>query len=201
LKTVYIEPPKASVVVPEVTLSVLLAPVPPNLDPDGAAIHRVDVPVDESTCPAVPVAFVESERSPRIYARVVLNKVPIVSAVEELFANVVFPVKVGPPAKTLAPVPVSSVRAAARFALDGVPRNVATPVPSPVIEPTAGVIVIVEAAVIRPLPFTVNVGAAVAEPNDPTLLFTVARVVEIEVAPEPLTSPERVIVWFPVRHV
>src|SRR5206468_3398783 len=34
--------------------------------------------------------------------------------------------------KTAAPVPVSSVRAASRFADDGVPRKVATPVPSPV---------------------------------------------------------------------
>ena len=40
---------------------------------------------------------------------------------------------VGLVANTFAPVPVSSVRAAARFALDGVPRNVAIPVPSAVI--------------------------------------------------------------------
>jgi hypothetical protein len=38
---------------------------------------------------------------------------------------------VGEVAKTLAPVPVSSVKAAARFALDGVARKVATPVPRP----------------------------------------------------------------------
>lgn len=38
---------------------------------------------------------------------------------------------VGVFANTFAPVPVSSVRAAARFALDGVARNVATPVPRP----------------------------------------------------------------------
>jgi hypothetical protein len=36
---------------------------------------------------------------------------------------------VGEVAKTVAPVPVSSVKAAAKLALDGVPRNVATPVP------------------------------------------------------------------------
>jgi hypothetical protein len=41
--------------------------------------------------------------------------------------------RVGLVASTTEPVPVSSVRAAARFALDGVPRNVATPVPSAVI--------------------------------------------------------------------
>ena len=39
-------------------------------------------------------------------------------------------VKVGDVAKTAAPVPVSSVSAAARFAEVGVPRNVATPVPT-----------------------------------------------------------------------
>jgi hypothetical protein len=38
---------------------------------------------------------------------------------------------VGLVAKTLAPLPVSSVKAAARFALDGVARKVATPVPKP----------------------------------------------------------------------
>jgi hypothetical protein len=39
--------------------------------------------------------------------------------------------KVGDVANTKAPVPVSSVTAEAKFAEDGVPRNVATPVPSP----------------------------------------------------------------------
>jgi hypothetical protein len=38
---------------------------------------------------------------------------------------------VGLVAKTFAPLPVSSVKAAARFALDGVARKVATPVPRP----------------------------------------------------------------------
>ena len=38
---------------------------------------------------------------------------------------------VGEVAKTIAPVPVSSVTAAIAFALDGVARNVATPVPRP----------------------------------------------------------------------
>ena len=39
--------------------------------------------------------------------------------------------RVGDVAKTIDPVPVSSVTAAIAFALDGVARNVATPVPSP----------------------------------------------------------------------
>jgi hypothetical protein len=41
------------------------------------------------------------------------------------------PVKVGDVENTALPVPVSSVRALARLADDGVARNVATPVPSP----------------------------------------------------------------------
>jgi len=53
-------------------------------------------------------------------------------------------------ANTSAPLPVSSVTAPARLALDGVAKNVATPVPSPVIEPTAGVIAILLALVTRP---------------------------------------------------
>jgi hypothetical protein len=39
--------------------------------------------------------------------------------------------KVGEVAKTSTPEPVSSVTAVARFALEGVARNVATPVPKP----------------------------------------------------------------------
>lgn len=42
------------------------------------------------------------------------------------------PVRVGLAANTRAPVPVSSVIAAAKFALDGVAKKVATLVPSPV---------------------------------------------------------------------
>jgi hypothetical protein len=41
--------------------------------------------------------------------------------------------KVGEVAKTAEPLPVSSVKAAARFADDGVPRKVATPLPKDVI--------------------------------------------------------------------
>ena len=55
-------------------------------------------------------------------------------------------------------------------------RAVHTPVPRPVIEPTAGVIVVLPAAVMSHFPFTVKVPAAVAEPNEPTLAFTVASV-------------------------
>jgi len=84
---------------------------------------------------------------------------------------------VGELANTKAPVPVSSVTALARLAELGVARKVPTPVPSPVIEPTAGVTVVLHAAVMSPFPFTVKVPAAVALPKEPTLLLTVARVV------------------------
>lgn len=46
---------------------------------------------------------------------------------------------VGELAKTSAPEPVSSVTAAFKFRLDGVARNVATPVPRPVTPPTGSV--------------------------------------------------------------
>jgi hypothetical protein len=49
------------------------------------------------------------------------------------------PVNVGDALKTTDPVPVSSVTAVARFELEGVARNAPTPVPRPVIEPTATV--------------------------------------------------------------
>ena len=57
------------------------------------------------------------------------------------------------------------------------PNAVATPVPSPVMLPIAGAHVEADAAVIRPLAFTVNAGHDVDDPNEPTLPFTVARVV------------------------
>ena len=50
--------------------------------------------------------------------------------------------KVGLVANTNEPLPVSSVTAEAKLALEGVASHVATPVPKPVIEPTAGVIVV-----------------------------------------------------------
>lgn len=58
---------------------------------------------------------------------------------------------VGDVANTRAPVPVSSVTAAIKLALDGVARKVATPVPKPVI-PVTGIAV----AVIDPLPDVVR---------------------------------------------
>ena len=47
----------------------------------------------------------------------------------------------------------------------------------PVSVPAGAMTALVPAAVTRPLPLTVKLGMAVLDPNDPTLLFTVARVV------------------------
>jgi hypothetical protein len=50
-----------------------------------------------------------------------------------------------------------------------------------------------DAAVINPFAFTVMLAFV----NEPTLELTVANVVEIAVAPDPVISPESVIVWLP----
>lgn len=56
------------------------------------------------------------------------------------------------------------------------------------------------AAVIKPLPLTVNCAHwPELLPNVPTLELTVAKVVVMAVAPEPVTSPDKVIVWLPVK--
>jgi hypothetical protein len=70
-------------------------------------------------------------------------------------------VNVGDVAKTLTPEPVSSVSAAARFALEGVPRNVRTPAP----------VVVVDGAIPAPPPTTRAFAANAAE---------VAQVVPLE---------------------
>ena len=72
--------------------------------------------------------------------------------------------KVGEVANTNAPEPVSSVTAAAKLALDGVAKKVDTPIPKPVIEPTAGVIVVFVTPVTWPCALVVNTGVCVAEP-------------------------------------
>lgn len=101
---------------------------------------------------------------------------------------------VGVVPKTKRPVPVLSVCAERRFADDGVASHVATPVPRPVMEPTAGVTVVFPEAVISPLPLTVKVPTWVAEPKEPTFAFTVARVVAKLFALD-VTSPDIAAVW------
>ena len=77
---------------------------------------RLVPPLATGKVPVTPVV----KGSPVALVRVALVGVPRIGVT-----------KVGEVAKTAEPVPVSSVKAAARFALDGVARKVATPVPRP----------------------------------------------------------------------
>jgi hypothetical protein len=69
----------------------------------------------------------------------------------------------------------------------------------PVKVPAGAITALPEAAVINPFPFTVKVGIDVDEPNEPTLAFTVAKVVAFVLFPVPskelpalVTSPVKV---------
>ena len=70
------------------------------------------------------------------------TRVPV-ATLDELRPLLTAVLIVGLLANTLAPVPVSSVRADARLALEGVARNVATPVPNPERSPAFVVVVVV----------------------------------------------------------
>lgn len=63
----------------------------------------------------------------------------------------------------------------------------------PVTVPAGAITAFPAASVINPLALTVKFGIDVDDPNDPTFVLTVARVALIAVAPEPLTSPLKVI--------
>lgn len=64
----------------------------------------------------------------------------------------------------------------------------------PVKVPAGATTVVVDIAVTKPFPFTVTDGTADALPYVPTFVLTVARVTGIVVVPEPVASPESVIV-------
>jgi hypothetical protein len=83
---------------------------------------------------------------------------------------------VGEVPNTKAPDPVSSVTAVAKFALVEDANHAPMPEAKPVIDPTDGVTVCEEIAVIKPFAFAVTVSEVVADPKDPTFEFTVARV-------------------------
>jgi hypothetical protein len=68
----------------------------------------------------------------------------------------------------------------------------------PVRVPAGAITTAVEAAVIRPFPFTVKIGIAVEEPKDPTFEFTVARVRVALPGPEAVPSPVRDVIAAPV---
>ena len=74
-------------------------------------------------------------------------------------------------------------------------RAVPIPVPSPVIDPIAGVMVTFDTAVVSPFAFTVTCGDSVADPKVPTLLLTVASVSAVAPVASPVwvafvTNPE-----------
>ena len=68
----------------------------------------------------------------------------------------------------------------------------------PVNVPAGAITTLVEAAVIKPLPFTVNDGIAVELPNAPVLLFTVASVAATEPGPVAVTSPVNAVIADPL---
>jgi hypothetical protein len=111
---------------------------------------------------------------------------------------------VGDVANTREPEPVSSVTAAARFALEGVAKNVATPVPRPDTPVEIGrPVAFVSVAALGVPRFGVVSTALVLKTTlpVPVVPLTVvpaifATVVVIAVVPLPVTSPLRVIVWF-----
>ena len=78
--------------------------------------------------PVPPLAIGSVPVTPELKGRPVADDKTKVEGVPKLGVT-----KVGEVAKTAEPLPVSSVKAAARFADDGVPRKVATPLPKDVI--------------------------------------------------------------------
>jgi hypothetical protein len=110
---------------------------------EAAAKVNVQLPVSVAvkTCPAVQVIVLDVPVFPN--ALTVSEKIPLkylfaskfitALALESCNPVVIFGVvKAGLVAKTNAPVPVSSVTAVARFALEGVPNQSATPAPKEV---------------------------------------------------------------------
>lgn len=135
--------------------------------------------------------------------------------------------KVGVLANTFAPVPVSSVRAAARLALDGVAKNVATPVPSPLTpEPTGRPVQLVNvpdvgipnigvtrvgllANTFAPVPVSsVNAAAKLAEVKDPNevalpteVTAPVKLALVVTVLALPVTLPVKLAVIMPAEKL
>ena len=75
---------------------------------------------------------------------------------------------------------------------------------APVSVPAGATTATLLAAVIRPFPFTVNVGIAVEPPKDPTFPFTVASVVErlpATVVTSPVSAGKRAAARVPVTLV
>lgn len=67
----------------------------------------------------------------------------------------------------------------------------------PVSVPAGAITTFDEAAVIKPLALTVNVGIDVDEPNVPTLELTVAKVIATEPGPVAVASPVKAVIAAP----
>jgi hypothetical protein len=107
-----------------------------------AAVPSVPPVPTFSVEPSVPVSVSVFEEV-NVFPSAIVTVEPVAGAVRVTLLMVVADatpsvgvVKVGEVAKTKAPLPVSSVTADARLADDGVARNVATPVPRPLMFPT-----------------------------------------------------------------
>lgn len=126
--------------------------------------------------------------------------------VVEALAKVVLPVKVGEAEKTKEPVPVSSVTAEIRFALEGVASQEAIPLPRPLIPVETGrpVALVRVAADGVPKFGVVKVGlfANTSAPLPVSSLIIPASPVEVVVAvkaevPLPMSSPVKVVAPVP----
>jgi hypothetical protein len=119
----------------------VVAPTVPLMLIEAVPVRLVTVPLDG--VPKAPLNNTGAPAEPVLTARAVAMPVPkpdtpVLIGKPVALVNVALVgvprigvTSVGLVAKTLAPLPVSSVKAAARFALDGVARKVATPVPRP----------------------------------------------------------------------
>src|SRR6185312_8500553 len=147
------------------------APEPVSFVSAAAKLADVGVPKNVATPVAKPLTPVE-----------IGNPVAFVSVADVGVPNTGV-TNVGDVANTAAPVPVSSANAAAKFALEGVARNVPTPVPMPV-TPDIGAAV----AVIVPLPLTARLAPV------PTTIAAVVFVLPVNALnavepPEPQSLP------------
>lgn len=111
---------ESAIVVDDAALGILLVVKPEIPPPEYCGIFRVLVPWVQVAAPLLPVVVSVIGRLERFDA-FPLDGVPRTGVTN-----------VGLVANTKAPLPVSLVTAAARFAEEGVPRKVAIPVPNPV---------------------------------------------------------------------
>ena len=152
-----------------------------NVEVDAPLSARLSVPIelkdDVAVAPKYAGPYEENSVVDALWnvARPVCTVVP--ENVAAAAASV--PVNVGDPAKTAAPVPLSSVSAAARLADDGVPHQVEMPVPSDVtpVPPLATASVPVTSAVSETVLQVATYAALMERTNWLVLVWVVAAVV------------------------